>query len=182
MTTPIQIKINPRADKRKVLDALLGAMDLCGEQGDLAKPIREYVRGRCSKDNLLEAVAARAQRGCQQAPQIGVALNKAEVQMPLPVAELVNTAVAQSLADLGFVLIALASMKVEDPRFIEIAEAAVRALRGAVATLGGPVQVIDIMMQRACVIEESQDDIGRNKPCTCGSGKKYKLCCVAKGP
>lgn len=23
---------------------------------------------------------------------------------------------------------------------------------------------------------------GRNEPCPCGSGKKYKQCCLAKGP
>jgi len=27
----------------------------------------------------------------------------------------------------------------------------------------------------------SAPKIGRNKPCPCGSGKKYKKCCIEKG-
>ena len=29
---------------------------------------------------------------------------------------------------------------------------------------------------------ESMDKIGRNEPCPCGSGKKYKKCCLERWP
>jgi peptide deformylase len=36
-----------------------------------------------------------------------------------------------------------------------------------------------LMLQRAAI---SHVDIGRNDPCFCGSGKKYKRCCINKPP
>ncbi|MBI5118565.1 SEC-C domain-containing protein [Candidatus Poribacteria bacterium] len=29
--------------------------------------------------------------------------------------------------------------------------------------------------------KETRRDVGRNDPCPCGSGKKYKKCCLGKG-
>lgn len=31
-----------------------------------------------------------------------------------------------------------------------------------------------------CTIERAMEKVGRNDPCPCGSGKKFKKCCEAK--
>ncbi len=38
----------------------------------------------------------------------------------------------------------------------------------------------NIMLQFQPRVNERQDTIGRNDPCYCGSGKKYKKCCAPK--
>ncbi|MFQ5428006.1 MAG: SEC-C metal-binding domain-containing protein, partial [Thermodesulfobacteriota bacterium] len=47
---------------------------------------------------------------------------------------------------------------------------------------GGEVEPVEEMEQereKATPIEREGEKIGRNDPCTCGSGKKYKKCCGA---
>ncbi len=34
----------------------------------------------------------------------------------------------------------------------------------------------------AAAANQNQQKVGRNDPCPCGSGKKYKKCCLAEGP
>jgi uncharacterized protein len=36
--------------------------------------------------------------------------------------------------------------------------------------------------ERRAPIRRAEPKIGRNDPCPCGSGKKYKKCCGAEGP
>ena len=38
------------------------------------------------------------------------------------------------------------------------------------------------MKNNICKVEEIMGKIGRNDPCPCGSGNKYKKCCLAKVP
>jgi len=52
---------------------------------------------------------------------------------------------------------------------------------------------LDFFKQQQAAIDASQGDVridpirnrgqrvGRNDPCPCGSGKKYKMCCMRKG-
>ena len=35
--------------------------------------------------------------------------------------------------------------------------------------------------RKAETIRNRENKVGRNDPCTCGSGKKYKSCCMRKG-
>jgi len=42
----------------------------------------------------------------------------------------------------------------------------------------GSFLVSPIKRKRFHIMEEPK---GKNKPCPCGSGKKYKICCLKKG-
>ena len=45
-------------------------------------------------------------------------------------------------------------------------------------------EAIDGMQQNAEKLETIRnrgENVGRNDPCPCGSGKKYKQCCMKKG-
>jgi preprotein translocase subunit SecA len=52
----------------------------------------------------------------------------------------------------------------------------------AQAARGGPTQGSDIVSEAAAAVEKAKPvrvgpKVGRNDPCPCGSGKKYKHCC-----
>ena len=38
----------------------------------------------------------------------------------------------------------------------------------------------EILVRKAAPIRRSEKPVGRNDPCPCGSGKKFKKCCMAK--
>jgi preprotein translocase subunit SecA len=48
------------------------------------------------------------------------------------------------------------------------------------AAVGGAPPGEMARAQRATPLERSAPKIGRNDPCPCGSGKKYKKCCLPK--
>ena len=49
--------------------------------------------------------------------------------------------------------------------------------------IGNNVDMSKYVRQRKTrtIIRENSDKIGRNDPCPCGSGKKYKNCCLKEG-
>jgi preprotein translocase subunit SecA len=49
---------------------------------------------------------------------------------------------------------------------------------GAAAGAGGRRQLPPVPQKPSTVVREG-DKVGRNDPCPCGSGKKYKKCCGA---
>ena len=49
----------------------------------------------------------------------------------------------------------------------------VQIIRGDVASIGGDAS----SMKKKPVVKNKAEKIGRNEPCPCGSGKKYKKCC-----
>ena len=171
------MKIPPNASRAQVLDALCDALDLI-DPVDLSQPLREHLAGGASADRLHDSVAAHAQHGCTAAPRIGVLLTKIGTMLPAAAVEEINFLVASALTCQAFVLVALAALHQDDPRFAATAEQALKVIRAAVATKGGPVPVLDAIEKRAAQEPPPPgDDIGRNRPCGCGSGTKYKLCC-----
>ena len=50
--------------------------------------------------------------------------------------------------------------------------------RQTIARPGGPGSMAgpDEFPTQAPVVKRAEDKMGRNQPCWCGSGKKYKLC------
>ena len=52
-----------------------------------------------------------------------------------------------------------------------MAKAAAAKKRAELKNLGGKAE------KRQPVVKKSFEKIGRNDPCPCGSGKKYKQCC-----
>lgn len=174
------IKIDPRAPKRAILDALCATLDMVSKEGNMALPVREFLAGEMSKDRLIDVLVAHAHAGCQQAAKLSLALREAGVRAPAAVVEAINGTVAHAFADLAMVLTIYAALRQDDERFAGIAEDAIKPAQAVVAQLGGPVAAIDIMFQRACMAPQAAprtDDIGRNQPCPCGSGTKHKLCC-----
>lgn len=45
-----------------------------------------------------------------------------------------------------------------------------------------PAELMDILNERQPIIPGSSPKTGRNDPCPCGSGKKYKKCCINAAP
>lgn len=43
-----------------------------------------------------------------------------------------------------------------------------------------PMKAADMLKHWSMFEEETKREIGRNDPCSCGSGKKYKFCCLNK--
>ncbi|MBT7351161.1 MAG: hypothetical protein HN811_01735, partial [Phycisphaerae bacterium] len=72
-----------------------------------------------------------------------------------------------------------ASQVVEDPQQTEdrsaVAAAAAAASQGRSVRTGGPQK------RKPSPVAASAAVVGRNEPCPCGSGKKYKKCCGAQG-
>ena len=57
------------------------------------------------------------------------------------------------------------------------AAAEVRAERAALAEESPPVEAQEAEEQPVATIVNDAPKVGRNDPCPCGSGKKYKQCC-----
>ena len=58
---------------------------------------------------------------------------------------------------------------------------AARIASGTVSTMGDIAMEADYMRKRKHSIARDYPKIGRNDPCPCGSGKKYKNCCLDTG-
>lgn len=183
-----EIKIDPRADRRAVLEALIQALDVLDPDAAttraLAPLLRGYVRGDVTQRELQDRLLQSAQRGCQQAGSIGALLARAGVKMPEAIAEQVNVAIAQSFMDLGFILVASAAQhRDEAALFLQVAAAALRPLQAVAAQLQATevLRAMEVMFTAAAApAPEPTDEIGRNRPCACGSGEKYKKCCGAR--
>jgi uncharacterized protein YecA (UPF0149 family) len=57
--------------------------------------------------------------------------------------------------------------------------AAARTARPAAAAAGGPARLTPNRTAPPAPIVRKGDKVGRNDPCPCGSGRKYKKCCGA---
>ena len=58
---------------------------------------------------------------------------------------------------------------------------AARIASGTVSTMGDIAMEADYMRKCKHSIARDYPKIGRNDPCPCGSGKKYKNCCLDTG-
>ena len=58
---------------------------------------------------------------------------------------------------------------------------AARIASGTVSAMGHIAMEADYMRKRKHSIARDYPKIGRNDPCPCGSGKKYKNCCLDTG-
>ena len=58
---------------------------------------------------------------------------------------------------------------------------AARIAAGTVSTMEDAVSQAHYLRQNKHTIVRDNKKIGRNEPCPCGSGKKYKNCCLAFG-
>ena len=58
---------------------------------------------------------------------------------------------------------------------------AARIASGTVSTMGDIAMEADYMRKRKHSIARDYPKIGRNDACPCGSGKKYKNCCLDTG-
>lgn len=58
---------------------------------------------------------------------------------------------------------------------------AARIASGTVSTMGDIAMEADYMRKRKHSIARDYPKIGRNDSCPCGSGKKYKNCCLSTG-
>ena len=56
-----------------------------------------------------------------------------------------------------------------------------RIAAGTVSTMEDAAAQAQYLRQNKHTIVRDNKKIGRNEPCPCGSGKKYKNCCLASG-
>jgi uncharacterized protein YecA (UPF0149 family) len=69
----------------------------------------------------------------------------------------------------------LAQMQMEKDRsFVDEEEAQPQQSRSATTVMNNPVEEF---APPPAPIESEEPKVGRNDPCPCGSGKKYKKCC-----
>jgi preprotein translocase subunit SecA len=119
-----------------------------------------------------------------------------EVQQKQQSREEIQSTIASTAPELSSITSALPTTRVELYAFIGVLLALLTLLVTTYATLrpSGPTQAeIDSMVSKA--IEKSEatttspeakpqkkrtaPKVGRNEPCSCGSGKKFKRCCLA---
>jgi len=60
----------------------------------------------------------------------------------------------------------------EDVQRIQLPVRRSRTIEGRGALDGGPAE-----RHKPATVKRDQPKVGRNDPCPCGSGKKYKKCC-----
>lgn len=58
---------------------------------------------------------------------------------------------------------------------------AARIASGTVSTMGDIAMETDYLRNRKHTVVRDYPKIGRNDTCPCGSGKKYKNCCLSTG-
>ena len=75
-------------------------------------------------------------------------------------------------------------IEVSDPEFAEVVRQITHDEVNAVIHLGKVYEVHPSLKSQRClhlgarIRREVNQGIGRNDPCPCGSGKKYKKCCL----
>lgn len=97
-----------------------------------------------------------------------------------PLVDLQLTALAELLNDQALLTVLRSRVAAEDPRSFakDVMSKFVDDVResplNAVPERPGPI------VQSGYTVRRAVDRIGRNDPCPCGSGKKYKKCCIEK--
>jgi len=170
------MELLPEVTGPLAFSALLGAAD--GDRVDLAVELLTRYRLNHIQSALAALLAVRELDGDEPPPSVRRQLRTLLRDTPHPVAGYLAACAAESVTDHWVKVLATRWTQSLDGISAEDVEPLVRQFREP--SLDALPETEAIPRTHRGTVRRQQKPTGRNDPCPCGSGKKYKKCCAGK--